>query len=95
MMQRIQHHMAGLTSDVCQRMCVIYSSVVIALQMHSVDQGVGASSQDITYQCKVFWILLLAPLVLFGIGLTKAIRAYGVVLISMFMSDVKGQFDTP
>ena len=27
MMQRIQHHMAGLTSDVCQRMCVIYSSV--------------------------------------------------------------------
>ena len=31
---------------------------------------------------------------LFGIGLTEAIRTYRVVLISMFMSDMEGQFDT-
>ena len=50
---------------------------------------------DITDQCKVFCILQVAPLVLFGIGLTEAIRAYNVVLIPMSVSDVEGQFDTP
>ena len=59
------------------------------------DQSVRGSGQDITDQCKMFWIRQLAPLVLFGIDLTKAIRAHCIVLISMFMSDVKGQFDTP
>ena len=32
---------------------------------------------------------------LFGIGLTEAIRAYCVVLIPVSVSDMKGQFDTP
>ena len=32
---------------------------------------------------------------LFGIGLTEAIRAYCVILIPVSMGDVEGQFDTP
>ena len=43
----------------------------------------------------MLWILKLASLVLFGIGLTEAIRPYCVVLIPMSVSDVKGQFDPP
>jgi hypothetical protein len=43
----------------------------------------------------VFWILRAAPLVLFGIGLTEAIRPYRVVLVPMSVCDVEGQFDTP
>ena len=35
----------------------------------------------------------MAPVLLFGIGLTKAIGAHCVVLVSKFMSDVEGQFD--
>jgi hypothetical protein len=63
--------------------------------MHSVDQSFRASRQNIADQCKVFSILHVAPLVLFGIGLTKAIRAYCVVLIPISVRDVEGQFDTP
>ena len=61
--------------------------------MHSMDQSVRASCQDIADQCKVFWIRQVAPLVLFGIGLTKAIGAHCVVLVSMSVRDVEGQFD--
>ena len=43
----------------------------------------------------MLWIRQLAPLVLFGVGLTEAIRAYCVVLIPVSVSDVEGQFDTP
>ena len=95
MMQRVQNHMTGFTADICQRMCMVYRGVIIPLQMHSMDQSARARLQDITYQCKVFWIRQLAPLVLLGVGLTEAIRPYHVVLIPMFMSDVEGQFDTP
>ena len=93
MMQCVQNHMAGLPTDVRQRMSMIHRSVIISLQMHSVDQSVRASRQDIADQCKVFWIRQVAPLVLFGIGLTEAIRAYCVVLIPVSVSDVEGQFD--
>ena len=95
MMQRVQNHMTGFTTDICQCMYVIHCGVIIPLQMHSVDQSVRARLQDITYQCKVFWIRQLAPLALFGIGLTEAIRPYHVVLVPMSVSDVEGQFDTP
>ena len=37
----------------------------------------------------------MAPLVLFGISLTEAIRPYCVVLIPMSVSDVEGQFNAP
>ena len=37
----------------------------------------------------------MAPLALFGIGLTEAIRAYCIVLVPKSVSDVEGQFDTP
>ena len=37
----------------------------------------------------------MAPVLLFGIGLTKAIGAHCVVLVSMSVRDMKGQFDTP
>jgi len=63
--------------------------------MHSVDQSVRASRQDIADQRKVFWIRQVAPVLLFGIGLTKAIGAHCVVLVSMSVRDMKGQFDTP
>ena len=43
----------------------------------------------------MFWILRAAPLVLFGIGLTEAIRTYCVVLVPMSVGDLEGQFDTP
>ena len=43
----------------------------------------------------MFWIRQLAPLVLFGKGLAEAIRTYRVVFVSMSVSDVEGQFDTP
>jgi hypothetical protein len=33
--------------------------------------------------------------VLFGIGLTEAIRTYCIVLIPLSVSDVEGQFDPP
>ena len=94
-MQRVQNHMAGLPADICQRMSMIYRGVIITLQVHSLDQSVGARHQYIADQCIVFWILQLTPLVLFGIGLTEAIRAYCVVLIPVSVSDVEGQFDTP
>ena len=61
--------------------------------MHSMDQSVRASCQDTADHCKVFWIVKVAPLVLFGIGLTEAIRTYRVVLVPMSVSDVEGQFD--
>ena len=35
----------------------------------------------------------MAPVLLFGIGLTKAIGAHCVVLVSMSVRDMKGQFD--
>ena len=95
MMQRVQNNMAGLPAYICQCMCVIYRSVIIPLQMYSVDQSVRARRQDIADQHKVFWIRQVTPLVLFGIGFTEAIRAYCVVLIPMSVSDVEGQFDTP
>ena len=34
-------------------------------------------------------------MVLFGIGLTEAIRTYRVVLVPMSVSDVEGQFNAP
>ena len=43
----------------------------------------------------MFWILLLAPLVLFRMGFTEAIRTYCVILIPVSVSDVLGKFDTP
>ena len=95
MMQCVQNHMAGLPTDVRQCMSMIHRGVIISLQMHSVDQSIRASRQDIAGQCKVFSILHVAPLVLFGIGLTKSIRAHCVVLVSMSVRDVEGQFDTP
>jgi hypothetical protein len=82
--------MTGLPADICQCMCVIHCGVIITLQVHSLDQSVGARHQYIADQCIVFWILQLTPLVLFGIGLTEAIRAYCVVLIPMSMSDMEG-----
>lgn len=36
----------------------------------------------------------MAPLVLFGIGFTEAVRTYCIVLIPMSVSDMEGQFDT-
>ena len=95
MMQCIQNNMAGLPADICQCMSVIHRGVIIALQMHSVDQSVRATLQDIIDHYKVFWIRQLAPMVLFGIGLTEAIRAYCVVLIPMSVGDVEGQFNAP
>ena len=95
MMQRVQNNMTGLPTDICQCMCVIHCGVIISLQMHSVDQSVRASRQDIADQCKVFWIRQMAPLVLFGIGLTEAIRTYRVVLAPMSVGDVEGQFNAP
>ena len=94
MVQCIQNHMTCLPDDICQRMCVIHCGVIIPLQMHSVDQSVRASRLNITDQRKVLWIRQLAPLVLFGVGLTEAIRTYRVVLIPMSVGDVEGQFDT-
>ena len=93
MVQRVQNNMTDLPADICQCMCMIHCGVTITLQMHSVDQSVRASRQDIADQCKVFWIRQMAPLVLFGIALTEAIRTYRVVLIPVFVSDVEGQFD--
>ena len=92
-MQSIQNHMTGLPTYICPRMCMIHRGVIIALQVHSVDQSVRVTRQHITDQGKVFGILQVAPLVLFGIGLTEAIRVHCVVLIPMSVSDVEGQLD--
>ena len=87
--------MARVLADVCQHMDVICSGIIVALSVHSVDQSVRGSIKHLIYNGEVLWIRQLAPLVLFGIGLTEAIRTYRVVLVPMSVGDVEGQFDPP
>lgn len=57
------------------------------------DQSVGGSIEQLVYNGKVLWIRQVAPLVLFGIGVTKALWALCIVFYPVGVADVEGQFD--